>query len=98
MVLAAVGRARRIAERDTDFDGRLGFWLFVVREPAQRSSRRQPAGTLVTREISLTKTTYREQIITNLLPAILARCPGGRCVSPDVNVLDLGLYAAIQAR
>ncbi|KAG2774089.1 hypothetical protein PC129_g11839 [Phytophthora cactorum] len=48
---------------------------FVEHVPAQRSSARRPAGTIITKEISVTKNTYRSMILANLLPALHARWP-----------------------
>ncbi|KAG3201002.1 hypothetical protein PC128_g4177 [Phytophthora cactorum] len=43
MMLAAVARPRWVPSSSTFFDGKLGIWAFVVREPALRSSHRRPA-------------------------------------------------------
>ncbi|KAG2801708.1 hypothetical protein PC129_g18740 [Phytophthora cactorum] len=50
MMLAAVARPRWVPSGSTLFDGKLGIWGFVVREPALRSSHRRPAGTMETKE------------------------------------------------
>ncbi|GMF16485.1 unnamed protein product [Phytophthora fragariaefolia] len=136
MVLAGVARPRVDTVTQKYFDRKLGVWVFVEKVPAQRPSRRRPAGTLETKEVSVTKATYRDMFISRVVPAIKARWPNaseavviqqdnapahtkpddpqfndaaaccGRHVelrfqpanSPDLNVLDLGLFCAIQAR
>ncbi|KAG2778065.1 hypothetical protein Pcac1_g11533 [Phytophthora cactorum] len=57
------------------FDGKLEIWPLVEHVPAQRSSARRPAGIIITKEISVTKNTYRSMLIANLLPALHARWP-----------------------
>uniref|UniRef100_H3GF36 DUF7769 domain-containing protein n=1 Tax=Phytophthora ramorum TaxID=164328 RepID=H3GF36_PHYRM len=75
MFLSAVGRPRYDPSTHQVFDGKLGIWPFVEQVPAQRSSARRPAGTIITKEISVTKTSYRYMLIANLLPARLSRLP-----------------------
>ncbi|KAG3118406.1 hypothetical protein PI124_g3240 [Phytophthora idaei] len=75
MFLAAVGQPRFDPATQQFFDGKLGIWPFVEHVPAQRSSARRPAGTIITKEISATKNTYRSMLIANLLPALHARWP-----------------------
>ncbi|KAL4166217.1 hypothetical protein KRP22_013482 [Phytophthora ramorum] len=75
MFLSAVGRPRYDPSTHQVFDGKLGIWPFVEQVPAQRSSARRPAGTIITKEISVTKTSYRYMLIANLLPALLSRLP-----------------------
>ncbi|GMF20859.1 unnamed protein product [Phytophthora fragariaefolia] len=75
MVLAAVARPRVDTVTQNYFDGQLGVWTFVEKVPAQRSSRRRPTGTLETTEVSVTKATYRDMLISRVLPAIEACWP-----------------------
>ncbi|KAE8984945.1 hypothetical protein PF010_g14980 [Phytophthora fragariae] len=138
MVLAAVARPRTDPRTGAFFDGKIGLWAFLTHEPAQRSSRNRPAGTLVPNEQSVNKSTYREMLVERVLPAIRTKWPGAtsgeRIViqqdnapphissddaalraavtasgcngdlrfqppnSPDLNVLDLAIFNAIQAR
>jgi hypothetical protein len=142
MFMAAVARPRWDSYRNVQFDGKIGIFPFVVREPAKRSSINRPAGTLVTKAIaSINKDESRKMIIDNVLPAIRAKWPrawpgkNGRTTiliqqdnagphvsgddtqlaselvkdgfdiklvnqppnSPDMNVLDLGWFRAIQS-
>lgn len=137
MFLAAVARPRWDPHRKTYFDGKLGIWPFVIKEPAKRSSRNRPKGTPVTKSINVDKQVFRDMLLTNVLPAIRQQWPRSsstkpiylqqdnakphispsdpqfvaaassdgfdirlRCQpsnSPDMNVLDLGFFNAIQA-
>ncbi|KAE8886581.1 hypothetical protein PF005_g8050 [Phytophthora fragariae] len=75
MFLAAVGRPRFDPATQQFFDGKLGIWPFVEHVPAQRSSARRPAGTIITKDISVTKTSYRAMLIAKLLPALCEHWP-----------------------
>lgn len=77
MFLAAIGRPRYDFQKKQYFDGKLGIWPFVVKEPAQRNSKNRPKGTLVTKPIELTKSVYAEMLINNLLPAVKQKWPVG---------------------
>jgi hypothetical protein len=84
MLLAAVSRPRCTA--GTFFDGKLGIWAFTKQVAAKRSSARRPAGTLETKEASVTKDTYREKLVTEVLPSIPARWPtDGRVILQQDN-------------
>ncbi|KAG2764458.1 hypothetical protein PC129_g18870 [Phytophthora cactorum] len=75
MFLAAVGRPRYDKEKQQVFDGKVGIWAFVKRVAAQRSSSRRPAGTIITKEVSVNKTKYRYMLTSKLLPALHERWP-----------------------
>ncbi|KAG3065861.1 hypothetical protein PC116_g14057 [Phytophthora cactorum] len=75
IMLAAVARPRWVSSGSTFFDGKLGIWAFVVREPALRSSHRRPAGTMETKEGRVNKETYRAMLIERLLPALREGMP-----------------------
>lgn len=85
MMLAAVARPRRDVSTDTYFDGRLGIWPFLSYEPARRSSRNRPAGTLVPCDVPVNKETYRSMLLERLLPAIAARWLGNCYVIQQDN-------------
>ncbi|KAG4043847.1 hypothetical protein PC123_g20691 [Phytophthora cactorum] len=70
MMLAAVARPRWVP-----FDGKLGIWAFVVREPALRSSYRRPTGTMEIKEGRVNKETYRVMLIERQLPALREQMP-----------------------
>lgn len=137
MFLAAVTRPRHYGRRNSFFDGKIGMWPLVTREPAQRASKNRPAGTMEFKPItSINKQVMSEFMIEKVLPAIVAKWP--RCWdgpiyvqqdnakphlksddpdfvaesqkdgldirltcqppnSPDMNVLDLGYFRAIQS-
>ncbi|KAE9160650.1 hypothetical protein PF005_g31558 [Phytophthora fragariae] len=70
MVLAAVASPHTDPRTGAFFDGKIGLWAFLTHEPAQRSSRNRPAGTLVPKELPVNKSTYREMLVERVLPAI----------------------------
>lgn len=49
MFLAAVARPQFDEDNNTIFDGKIGIFPFVYKEPAQRSSKNRVAGTLETK-------------------------------------------------
>ncbi|KAF0756810.1 hypothetical protein AaE_004487 [Aphanomyces astaci] len=75
MFLAAVARPRHDLERGVDFDGKIGIWPFVQYQPAQRSSRNRPAGTLVATLVNVDAPMYRDYVLTRVIPAIKATFP-----------------------
>ncbi|KAH9158774.1 hypothetical protein LEN26_002735, partial [Aphanomyces euteiches] len=62
MFLAAVARPRYDFHSHKYFDGKLGVWPFVSREPALRSSVKRPKGALVTRPLSVTADAYLDML------------------------------------
>ncbi|ETV80633.1 hypothetical protein H257_06156 [Aphanomyces astaci] len=135
MFLSAVARPRWNYNTNEWFDGRIGTWHFTQTVPAQRSSRNRPSGTMVTVPCTVTRDTYRDMLIDNVIPAIKAKWPNDKAArillqqdnarphvplsdervaaacasdgwaievvcqppnSPDMNVLDLGFFRAIQ--
>lgn len=137
MFLGCVARSRFDESQNEKFDGNLGIFPFVYDEPAKRSSKNRPAGTMLVKPIqSITKEVIKRFMIEKLLPAIREKWPGGNsetiwiqqdnarphvdphdkdfveaatlngydirlCYqppnSPDMNVLDLGYFRAIQS-
>ncbi|GAA0140873.1 hypothetical protein LIER_02143 [Lithospermum erythrorhizon] len=120
------------------FDGKIGVFPFIYKEPAKRNSKNRVAGTLVTKPIlSITQDVIRSCLIENVLPAIKEKWPhysrnstiyiqqdnarthispfddkfceaaqgDGFDIqltcqppnSPNLNVLDLGYFKAIQS-
>ncbi|EAZ28266.1 hypothetical protein OsJ_12237 [Oryza sativa Japonica Group] len=75
MFLSTVARPRYDAEGNCTFDGKIGIWPFVRKEPAQRRSRNRERGTLVTKTIKVDRDTMRSFIISKVLPAIRACWP-----------------------
>jgi hypothetical protein len=75
MFLCAVARPRHDTTSNTSFDGKLGIWPFVEMVPAQRSSRNRPAGTLVMKNVVVTKEVYQDFICNKVIPAIAQKWP-----------------------
>ncbi|KAF0735417.1 hypothetical protein Ae201684_008107 [Aphanomyces euteiches] len=110
------------------------MWPFAVQAPARRNSRNRAAGSMVTSLINVTAESYRDFVLSKVIPAIKEKFPSANkrvvlqhdnatphaslkdCVlqtvstdgwtfvirkqppnSPDLNVLDLGFFASIQA-
>ncbi|XP_027076959.1 uncharacterized protein [Coffea arabica] len=137
MFLAAVARPRYDITLNKQFNGKIGIWPFVFKEPAKRNSKNRTAGTLETKPIlSITKDVIRSCLIEKLLPAIREKwpCSSSKMIfiqqdnakphlginddefveaakidgfdirlccqpanSPDMNVLDLGFFRAIDS-
>jgi hypothetical protein len=75
MCLTAMARPRKNPETGVWWDGKIGTWFFVRQEPAQRSSKNRPAGTLETKCYSMTRKETVEMILDNLFPAIVEKWP-----------------------
>ena len=71
MCLTAVARPRPNPATGVWWDGKTGSWFFVEQVAAVRSLRNQPAGTLETRTVNVTKAMSEEMYINKLLPAII---------------------------
>ena len=142
MFLTAVARPRFDAQGNVKFDGKIGTFPFITKEPAKRSSINQPAGTLETKAMtSVGRDVSRLFLIEKVIPAIKEKWPkedigmdifiqqdnapshvdpsdpefcqvaaqvaqeAGFNIhlmcqppnSPDLNVLDLGLFNGIQS-
>lgn len=138
MFLAAVARPRFDSHRNVTFDGKIGVFPFVIREPAKRTSVNRVAGTMETKPIlSVTRAIIRSFYINKVLPSVMDKWPiedignpifiqqdnarthididdeefceaakkNGFDIrlmcqppnSPELNVLDLGFFRAIQS-
>ncbi|KAF0727833.1 hypothetical protein Ae201684P_004853 [Aphanomyces euteiches] len=75
MFLAAVARPRFDFHSHKYFDGKLGVWTFVSREPALRSSVKRPKGALITRPLSVTADAYLDMLTSKVIPAIIEKMP-----------------------
>jgi len=73
MFLAAFARPRIDPETGEMWDGKIGIWAFVIKEPAQRSSKNRQRGTLITKCINVTKAVSRDFYKHKLVPAILEK-------------------------
>ncbi|XP_038679429.1 uncharacterized protein LOC119980705 [Tripterygium wilfordii] len=78
MFLTAVARPRFHSTANREFNGKIGIWPFVFKEPAKRSSKNRVAGTLESKPIlSVTKDIIRLCLIEKLLPSIKEKWPLG---------------------
>ncbi|XP_050207663.1 uncharacterized protein LOC126657082 [Mercurialis annua] len=107
MFLAAVARPRIDTNSGQSFDGKIGIWPFMFKEPAKRTSKNRVAGTMETKPIlSVTKVdNARPHLNVNDLQfnevagidnfdiQLCFQAPN----SHDMNVLDLGFFRAIDA-
>jgi len=75
MFLVATARPRYDVNGICTFDGKIGCWPFVESVVAQRASVNRPAGTLETKNVSVSKAKYREFMIEKVLPAIKEKWP-----------------------
>ncbi|OMO51810.1 Transposase, Tc1-like protein [Corchorus olitorius] len=83
MFLVAIARPRFDALGGEIFDGKIGVFPFVTREPARRSSINRPAGTLETKSITkVDRDTMRKYLIEKVLPAIKEKWPREDLRSP----------------
>ncbi|XP_024628802.2 uncharacterized protein [Medicago truncatula] len=76
MFLAAVARPRFDSHRNVTFDGKIGVFPFVIREPAKRTSVNRVAGTMETKPIlSVTRAIIRSFYINKVLPSVMDKWP-----------------------
>ncbi|XP_021850422.1 uncharacterized protein [Spinacia oleracea] len=76
MFLCAVARPRFNANGECIFDGKVGMFPFVKWVPAKRRSSNRPAGTLELKPVtSVTKETYRNMLIRQVIPTIMQKWP-----------------------
>lgn len=76
MFLAAVARPRYDSQKRRFFDGKIGIWPIVERTVALRSSTNRPAGSPITKSISMTREVYIKMLQDKVLPAIREKWPG----------------------
>lgn len=76
MFLVAVARPQFDDDNNTLFDGKIGKFSFVYKEPAQQSSKNRIADTLETKACtSVTKDVYRACLLEQVLPQIRKKWP-----------------------
>ncbi|KAM0853410.1 hypothetical protein ACQ4PT_051104 [Festuca glaucescens] len=110
MFLAAVARPRFDANGNVVFDGKLGIWPFTYQEAAKRKSKNREAGTMVTKVLpAVTQSIQQDNAKTHIPvddPEFVAAAQADgwdirlTCQppnSPDLNILDLGFFAALQS-
>lgn len=70
MFMAAVARPRYDYGRQQNFNGKIGIWPFVYKEPSKRNSKNRPKGTMITKNIeSINLNEFRSMVYNNILPA-----------------------------
>jgi len=76
MFLAAVARPRYDPHRKQYFDGKIGLWPFVLKEPAKRNSKNRPKGTMITKPVeSVNTAVVKKMLVENVLPSIRSKFP-----------------------
>ncbi|KAK9675478.1 hypothetical protein RND81_11G009600 [Saponaria officinalis] len=86
MFMCAVSRPIYDADGELIFDGKIGMFPFTKQQPAARSSKNRPKGTLETKPIkSISKEVIRR--------CVIEQPPN----SPDLNCNDLGYFRALQS-
>ena len=70
MFLTATARSRFNEDGECIFDGKIGIWPIVSRQPAIRNSVNRPAGTLVTKPLNVNNDIYRQLLLEKVIPAI----------------------------
>lgn len=75
MFLAATARPRYDRNGNCTFDGKIGIWPFVTKQPARRSSVNRPAGTMETKPVAVNHEVYRRMLLDKVVPAIRDRFP-----------------------
>jgi hypothetical protein len=89
MFMAADARPRYDFNKKRIFDGKIGIWPFVVKEPAKRFSKNRSRGTLVTKAItSVNKESIRQMMLENVIPAIKEKWPLATRMQPIIIQQD----------
>ena len=83
MFLCAQARPRWDPHRNAIWDGKIGLWPIGHRAPAQRTSIRRPAGTMVWHDEVVTRDVYRRLLLTKVFPAIKDQWPRGEWQRPN---------------
>lgn len=77
MFLVAVARPRYDFHRKTLFDGKIGLWPCVRKEPAIRNSKNRKRGTPVTKCFEINNQEYVKLLTKSVIPAIREKWPKG---------------------
>lgn len=86
LFLCAVARPRWDTAANKMWDGKIGIWPVGEMTPAQRTSQRRVAGTMVWNDHPVTKDKYRELLLTCVVPAIAEKWPRGAWASPKTII------------
>ena len=95
MFLAATARPRYDNDGNCVFDGKIGIWPIVSREPARRNSVNRPAGTIITKPLNVNNNIYRQMLMEKVVPAIKSRFP--HCRNRTVFIQQDGAGAHISS-
>jgi hypothetical protein len=83
MFLCALARPRFDSEGNCTFDGKIGCFPFVTYEPAKRSSKNRPAGTIELKPMDTVRMgVSREYLVKKIIPAIQEKWPPEDVHSP----------------
>ncbi|XP_021713573.1 uncharacterized protein LOC110681755 [Chenopodium quinoa] len=94
--MAIIGKPLYGTHGELLHDGKYGIFPFTQQERAKKSSKNRPAGTLVTKALqNVNRDAIRDMLLHKVIPAIVSKWPATQ--SPDLNVLDLGLFRSIQS-
>jgi len=76
-LLFAIACPRYHENRVCMFDGKIGIWTFIQKTPALRNSINRPLGTMIMTNLQVTKQSYADMILNNVIPAIREKLPVG---------------------
>jgi hypothetical protein len=85
MFLSAVARPKKLPD-GTYFDGKIGIWPFGRYEAAKRASKLRAAGTLCWKNTQVNANVYRDMMIDEVVPAIMARWPQYEYNNPNFKI------------
>ncbi|KAJ0390587.1 hypothetical protein P43SY_010266 [Pythium insidiosum] len=102
MFLVALARSRWDAQNHRLWDGKVGCWPFAVYEPAERSSKNRPAGTLEMKTFTVDRDIYRRCLCSVVIPEIKRVWPSRKRfvlqhdnAKPHVDASDPEVVAAL---
>ncbi|CAN0422231.1 unnamed protein product, partial [Ascophyllum nodosum] len=75
MFLGVVGRPRRNTAQNTELNGKIGIYPFTEQVRAQRRGVNRAAGTIVTKNVEVTKERYKTMMIDHVIPGIKSQFP-----------------------
>lgn len=75
MFLGVVGRPRRNDHQNVDFSEKIGIYPLAEQVQAQGNSQNRAAGTMVTKNVEVTKERYKKMVIDRVIPDIRASFP-----------------------
>ena len=87
-LLYAIACPRDHENRVCMFDGKIGIWTFIQKTPALRNSINRPLGTMIMTNLQVTKQSYADTILNNVIPAIREKLPVGVNGSNTVYILN----------